>query len=314
MEEARLKLMYRVARDYYQRNLTQQEIANKFGISRIMVSRLLARSIDEKIVEIRLHIPDDPIFDVERKLEEKFGLREAIVVQCPSDDYDRVLDCLGEAAGEYLLRILQENETISVSWGKTLLAMVNNMRKSNFPETRITQMIGGLGYPEEDMSGTELVRRLANMLNAKARLLNSPGIVRTSEICRALKAEPQVNHTLKIARNADIALVGIGSFSSDSIFRKTDVFFTEEDNEYLDKMGAVGDISLRFFDAEGNFIDGAVNERVVGLTVDEIREIPRVVGIAGGSHKRSTIGAALKTGLLSVLITDKEIAGILLNE
>lgn len=314
MENARRKLMYRVARDYYERNLTQQEIANKLSISRIMVSRLLARSVEEKIVEIKLHIPDDPIFDIERKLEEKYGLREAIVVQCPSSEYESVLNYLGEAAGEYLFRNLHENETISMSWGKSLLAMVNTLRKSNFPEVRITQMIGGLGFPEEDMSGTELVRRLANMLNARARLLNSPGIVKDPEICKALLAEPQVNYTLKIARNAGIALVGIGTFSKDSVFRKSDVFFSEDDIKYLDSQGAVGDISLRFFDDHGNFINGTINDRVVGLTVDEMKEIPRVVGIAGGRPKLATIRAALKTKLLNVLITDSETAAFLLNE
>ena len=306
-------LIYKIARDYYQKNRTQQEIADKFGISRIMVSRLLSKAVDEKIVEIRIHIPDNPCFEIERQIEEKYGLTEAIVVTCNTENYKEILKKLGAATVDFLHRNLQGNETISISWGFSLLAMVNAMPQANYPEIVITQMIGGLGYPEEHMSGTELVRRMSNSLNAGAVLLNSPGIVKEKNLCVALKNEPQVKLAIEKAKNSDLAFVGLGHFRSDSALRKSDVIFSSEDLKFMDERGAVGDISLRFFDKNGEFISGDIDERIVGLTADEIRNIPRVVGIAGGKQKLETVKAALKTKTIDVLITDNKTASELIK-
>lgn len=314
MDLSKRNLIYKIAKDYYGNNRTQKEIADRFGISRIMVSRLLSKALNEKIVEIKIHAPEDPNLEVERQLEKKYNLKEVIVVTCASDNYGKQLKRLGEAGVDFLLRNLQGNETISISWGMSLLALVNALPNSNYPEVQITQMIGGLGYPKEDMSGTELTRRMANAFNAKAKILNSPGIVKNEALCYALKAEPQVHLTLSKAKKADIALVGIGHFSHDSVLRKSDTILSEEDIKYLNKHGAVGDISLRFFDKEGNYIRGRINDRVVGLDMEEMRKIPRVIGIAGGEHKSATIHAALKGQLIDVLITDNKTAGILLKK
>ena len=308
IDQNKRNLIFKIARDYYQKNRTQQEIANKFGISRIMVSRLLSKAVDEKIVEIRINIPDNPCFEIERQIEEKYGLTEAIVVTCNTENYKEMLKKLGAAAVDFLYRNLQGHETISISWGFSLLAMVNAMPQANYPEILITQMIGGLGYPEEHMSGTELVRRMSNSLNAGAVLLNSPGIVKEKNLCAALKEEPQVNLALEKAKNSDIAFVGLGHFRQDSVLRKSDVIISPDDLKFLDVQGAVGDISLRFFDQKGNFINGPVDERIVGLTVEEIKKIPRVVGIAGGNQKLHTVHAALKTKTIDVLITDDKTA------
>lgn len=313
IEKNKRDLIYKIARDYYQKNRTQQEIADKFGLSRIMVSRLLAKAVEEKIVEIRINIPDNPCFEIERQIEEKYGLTEAIVVTCNTNDYKEILNKLGAATIDFLHRNLQGHETISISWGFSLLAMVNAMPQANYPSMTITQMIGGLGYPEEHMSGTELVRRMSNSLNAGAVLLNSPGIVKEKKLCAALKNEPQVNLALEKARNSDIAFVGLGHFRNNSVLRKSGVIFSPEDLEFLDEHGAVGDISLRFFNKNGKFITGEIDERVVGLTADEIKKIPRVVGIAGGKQKQETIRAALNTKMVDILITDDKTANELMK-
>jgi DNA-binding transcriptional regulator LsrR (DeoR family) len=313
IEQSKRDLIYKIARDYYQENKTQQEIADKYGISRITVSRLLAKAVEEKIIEIRINIPDNPSIEIERRIEEKYGLTEAIVVVCNTDDYKEILSMLGSAAVDFMQRNLQGNETISISWGFSLLSMVNLIPQSSYPNITITQMIGGLGYPEEHMSGTELVRRMSNTLNAEAVLLNSPGIVKEKNLCTSLKQEPQVRLALEKAKTSDMAFVGLGYFGVDSALRKSDLIFSPQDLKFLDKHGAAGDISLRFFNKQGEFITGNIDERIVGLSVEEIKKIPRVVGIAGGKKKWQTIRAALNTSLVDVLITDDKTATELLK-
>ena len=307
MKSYKKNLVYKIAKAYYENGLSQQQIAEKFGLSRIMISRLLQKALHEKIVEIKIYPPEDPNVELERRLEEMYGLKEAIVVPSSANN-EEILEALGKAGVNYLQRNLNGNETISISWGKTLLSLVNTLPPANYKDLEIVQMIGGLGYPEDELSGTELTLRMADALNARAKLLNSPGIVNSEALCSALKMESQIQATLNIARKSKIALVGIGSFSKGSIMFKIDRILTLEDVAFLKKNNAVGDISLRFFNKEGKFIKGALNNRVVGLAIEEIKSIPYVVGIAGGEEKVATIHAALKGKLINVLITDSRTA------
>lgn len=174
-------------------------------------------------------------------------------------------------------------------------------------------MIGGLGYPEEELSGNELVRRMANTFNSVPKLLNSPGIVANKDICNALKNDLQIASTLALSREADFSLVGIGHFSENTSLQMPNGILTKKDINELKKNGAVGDISLRFFNNEGELIDDEIHDRVVGICSDELKKIPRVVGIAGGDHKHATIKAALKGKLINVLITDKNTANSLMK-
>ncbi len=314
MEHTKKNLIYKIAKSYYEAGLTQQKIASRFGISRIMVSRLLQKSLSEKIVEIKIYPPDDPNIETERALEDKYDLKECIIVEPSAEEPQHVLDEIGQAGVSYLQRSLQGRETIAVSWGKSLLSLVNALPEMNFQDIRIVQMIGGLGLPDDNLSGTELTRRMANKLNAQAKILSSPGIVRNESICRELLEEPQISTTLDVAKKADIALVGIGRLTDNSILSRPDGILTGADITFLKSRGAVGDISLRFFDSQGQCIQGRINKRVVGLTIDELISIPRVVGIAGGREKFLTVLAALKNKLINILITDKWLAKKLLKE
>lgn len=312
MNKKRRTLIYKISKNYYQERKTQQAIADKYGISRIMVSRLLQKAISEKMVEIKIHPPDDPFAELERELELRYNLKEVIIGSSSQNSNDIVTE-LGQAGADYLLRNLKGDETISVSWGKTLLSLVNALPKSNFPDIEIIQMIGGLGYPEEDLSGNELVRRMANTFNSIPKLLNSPGIVANKEICNALKSDQQIASTLKLASEVNFSLVGIGHFSDNSVLQKNNGILTKSDIEALREKGAVGDISLLFFNKDGELIEHEIHERIVGIGCNEFKKIPRVIGIAGGEHKHETIKAALKGKLIDVLITDKNTADKLLK-
>ncbi len=312
MDKKKRALVYKISKDYYQKGGTQQDIANKYGISRIMVSRLLRKAISEKMVEIIIHPPDDPFAELEKEIELKYNLKE-VIIGSSSPNYQIIVKELGQTGANYLMRSLKGDESISVSWGHTLLALVNALPTSNFPNIEIIQMIGGLGYPEQDLSGNELVRRMANTFNAVPKLLNSPGIVINKEICNALKNDQQIASTLELAKKASLSLVGIGHFSEDSALQKPDSILTKDDITSLKEKGVTGDISLQFFNKNGVFIQDKIHERVVGISSEDLKKIPRVVGIAGGKHKHATIKAALKGDIIDVLITDKSTADMLMN-
>jgi DNA-binding transcriptional regulator LsrR (DeoR family) len=79
-------LVAEIARAYYERDLTQQRVAEQFGISRSQISRYLQEARDRDIVQIRIVAPETRDSDAEARLKAWFPhLREAVVAAVFSD-------------------------------------------------------------------------------------------------------------------------------------------------------------------------------------------------------------------------------------
>jgi DNA-binding transcriptional regulator LsrR (DeoR family) len=313
------KLLYKVAQAYYEDNLTQEQIGQRFGLSRIKISRLLSQARQEKIIQITLAAPRDGYVEMERELETRFGLNE-VLIACPADNSSAAIrTALGEASANCLMRTLRGDEVVALTWGNTLLAVVDALQSAtgapirDWSGMRIVQSLGGLGSPEADIYSAGLVHRLARTFGAKALILAAPGIVSSPAIRDALLTDPQISSTLSLAARADIALMGIGQPTPQSVVMQSNILPSVE-FAHLQSLGVVGDIGLRFFDANGNLIEHEINQRILGLTLDQIKTIPRVIGVSGGPEKFEVIRAALRGKLLDVLITDFDNARRLLTE
>lgn len=312
-DSERKKLLYKIAKAYYEDSLTQHEIGKRFGLSRIKVSRLLQQARDEKVVQIFIP-PQNPNADLERALETHFGLDEAVIVTPSSYDHAAVLHALGPAAADYLMRCLDGTEVLGLSWGTTLLAVIEAIPVHHWAHMRVVQILGGLGRPEADTYGGDLAHRLALALGARPRLLAAPGVVANRLVRDALLADPQIADTLALGVNADILLVGIGVPSTpDSVVKQAGILSPDEFAQ-LKALGAVGDIALRFFDRNGQAIKHNLDDRIIGLDLEQIKNIPRVIGVAGCPEKLEVIRAALHGKLISVLVTDDRTASMLLQE
>jgi DNA-binding transcriptional regulator LsrR (DeoR family) len=309
------RLLYRIAQSYYLDGLTQGQIAKRFGLSRPKVSRLLQKGRENGIINISLTAPPGGTADLERELEQKYGLEEAVVVPV-SDANDRfsVVDGLGPAAAECLLRCISGDEIIATAWGTSILAMVDALPLRSLPEVTVVQMLGGLGPVDAVDHSAELTQRIALKLGAKLRMLPAPGIVATREIAAALRTDPQISRVLEVAAQADIALVGLGVPTPDSLLLRTGTILNSQDLALLREAEAVGDIALRYLDCNGSPLELEINERLIGLSIQQIMDIPRVIGIAGGVLKFDIIRAALRGKILDVLVTDVDTAQRLLAE
>ena len=308
------RIIYKVARAYYEDGLTQQEIGNKYGISRIKVSRLLSKAIENKAVQIKIASPDNTYPDLERQIETRYGLKEVVVVDADNSDPDELIASIGRAAAAYLNSNLQGHEIIGLSWGRALMSLVNSLSTEHMPKLQVVQMLGGLGEPESDFHGADLTRRMAQNFQIKPGLIHAPGIVRSKELCNELISDIQVRNTLSVAARSDIALVGLGLFSPESPLQKSEDILSREDIDLLTSLNVVGDISFRFFDNQGNYVSSEIDQRLVGLSADNLKKIPRIIGVAGGENKYQVIKAALKGKLIHVLITDNSTAEKLATE
>ena len=303
-------LLYKIAKAYYEDGLTQDQIGKRFGLSRIKVSRLLQQARQSRVVQITITPPMDSFGDLERELEAAYGLDEVVVVDTTGSARGEVALRLGVAAANYVARCLADQKILDLSWGTTLLAVIEALAPQNLPDLRVVQMLGGLGRLESETYGADLTMRMAQTLGAKMRLLPSPGIVSSRLVRDALLEDVNIAETLALAARADLALVGIGAPMPGSVVMQAGIL-TEHDLWELKTMGAVGDIALRFFDANGQAVEHPINDRIIGLDLNQIRQIPRVIGVAGGAGKCDVVAGAVRGRLVDVLITDELTARLL---
>jgi DNA-binding transcriptional regulator LsrR (DeoR family) len=313
------RMLVKVSRLYYEHELTQSQISQRLGLSRQKVQRLLKEARQAGIVQINIRPLMDTYENLELKLAQDFGLREAVIVETSDyQDHATVTREIGAAAAEFLLRIVQPGNTIAVSWGSTLQSMVNALstHKKSIEISGITivQGLGGMGDPVKEIHAADLTRRLAQIFGGQAVLLPAPGVAGSINAARAFLNDPYVENALSLAASADIAIMGIGAPRRDSLLIKEGTIVTYDELAELEKLGAIGDINLRFFNHQGDIVPSSLNERVIGLSLDSIREIKTVVGIAGGEAKFSAIYGAAHGQLVDILVTDNITASRLLEK
>jgi DNA-binding transcriptional regulator LsrR (DeoR family) len=312
--EDQLRLMARVARLYHERGMRQASIAQELHISQPRVSRLLKRAVEVGIVRTTVALPSGVYLDVEEQLERQFGLDQAVVVDAGGQG--DVTPALGSAAADYLAATLIGGDTVGISsWSASLLAAVGAMRpyRSQVVET-VVQLVGGIGDPRVQMQATRLIGQFAAHTGAEPLLLPTAGILGSAAARQSLMSDSTVASVIEAWQNLTVALLGIGSVEPSDLARQSGNAFSAEDRALLEESGAVGDICFRFFDAGGSTIDSSINDRVSGISPEQLRHVPRRIGVAGGPRKLAAIRGALLGGWINVLVTDIDTAKALLPE
>lgn len=310
-----LRLIAKVARLYYERGIRQAEIAAQLDLSQATVSRLLKRAEEERIVRITVSVPHGAFTELEEELQTLYGLKEAIVVESGTDD-EQILRDLGAAAAYYVETTLKSGETIGISsWSSTLVAMVDAMHPlPRSVSTRVVQILGGVGNPTAESHATHLTRRLASLTRGEATFLTAPGITGSAEMARIYLDDPFVRPTIEQFAQVTLALVGIGTVEPSKLLTSSGNIFNADELALLRARGAVGDICLRFFDQAGAAVLTPLNERVIGMGLEQLQRVPRSVGIAGGRRKLQAIRGALSGRWINVLIIDRWTATALVEE
>jgi DNA-binding transcriptional regulator LsrR (DeoR family) len=308
-----LRLMSKIGKLYYEEGLTQDEIVKRTHLSRSKISRILKQARDEGIVQISVVSPPGIYSCLELKLERAFALQDAVIVEVSDQDSrEEISHEIGIAASRYFHQVVKDGSIVGITWGSTLSSMVANMHPLPLPRAHIVQIIGGLGKPEAEVHATELCRRLASLLSCGLTLLPAPGIVDNQRVKEVLLSDSHVSRAFNMFPRIDIAFVGIGAPTPDSIAMRDGSIISQAELENLLSLGAVGDIALRFFNHLGVPIKSELDERVIGITLSQLTQASRVVGVSGGLEKIEALFGAMRGGLVDVLITDQLTAGQLL--
>jgi DNA-binding transcriptional regulator LsrR (DeoR family) len=298
-----------VARRYYIDDKRKSEIADELGMSRFKVARLLDEAKASGIVRIYVDMPAELDLPLGERVARAYGIQRAIVVRTFDQDADSSASILGAAAAEYLRTTLADGKRLGISWGTSLTAVVDAV--TTLPEIEVVQLVGGVREGKMDVGGVELVRRLSGRAGGHAFPLHAPLLVRTEEMASELRTDPSLSEAIGRFATLDVALVGVGSWNPprSSLFAE----LTESECNELRNAGAVADLCSRVFGEDGRAIESSALRRTVGITVDELRAIPEVVAVAGGSSKVAAIAAVIRSGIVNTLVTDAATAAYLVE-
>jgi DNA-binding transcriptional regulator LsrR (DeoR family) len=300
-----LRVALKVAQLYYENDLNQDQISKKLRLSRPKVSRLLQEARNAGLVKITVAELPSNYTDLEHQVEQHYNLLDVLVVEVSRpDSYIQTAHDLGAAAAGYFRRIIQDGDRIGLTWGLTLASIVDKLTPEKRKSITVTQLAGGLGEPDSEAHATDLVRRLAMMLEANLQLIPAPGIVKTVELAHLLRSDPYVAQALEQINQVNLAFVGIGALNRESLLMRDERILTWKEVQPILEHGAVGDIGLHFYDVNGNVLPSEIEQRLIGTSVENYRHMERVVGVAGGSDKFDAIMGGLRSGLLNTLVTD----------
>ncbi len=307
------ELLTEIAVAYYEHEHTQEEIAHHFGISRIKVGRLLKKARAEGIVEI--NVKYHPIFSskIEQHLVEAFGIKRALIAVDHQDE-DEQRRQVASLVTNYLSSVLQNGMTVAVGQGRNVAAIASHV--GVFPEKQCKFIcgIGGTLRDGELIDADHISRNLARKFNATSETLYAPAYVENRELKMAFLQNRVIKETLERASKADIALVGIGDMNENCYMAQLGWFTRQEIKHAHVHQGVIGEIAgYGFLDINGKLLDTVMNDRVIGLSIDELRDIPCVIAIASENTKAKAILAALRSGVIDIIATSACNAKAVLN-
>lgn len=327
----------RLARRYFIDGETQQAIAHEFGYSRQTISSLIRRCREEGIVDIR--IVDDPnspsantsrpdridaqhhqqdvlglsrirlIATTSKRITDHFPLERVVITPLSGEssdyDYQTTLRKTSAEAASLLASIITSGMRIGITWGETMYHVVQSMPVLETADVHVVQLTGETGAFNPVTNGYELAKTLAGRLHGTYHTIPAPIVVKDVQLHELLTHEPSIAEGLAMLPTLDAALIGIHEIRPYNRELERAGFVSPEDSHEMIMHRSIGHLCGYQFDAKGLFPDLGLNKRIVGIALEDLRKIPQVIAVACGQDKLDAISAALRTGVITTLVTDE---------
>lgn len=295
-----IDLLLKVCEMYYQQRLTQQEIANVLGVSRVSVSRLLSSARDRGIVQVSIIDPRLGLAELSGRLEELYGLQKAVVVAGSHED-DVVKQRVGRVGAQLLESYVRDGDTVGIGRGTTVYQTVNQLPgRVAIPSSHVVPLVGSAGLFDSYFQVNEMARHAAEILGARCAYLNAPFSVSSLQIKEALLQDELVAECVNHWGSLDVVVIGIGATGlSDNPAYSARVKAVE----IREGRKAAADICGRLIDNEGEPMEGE-HDLLIAATLENLHNARLTIGVAGGKTKPAAIRAALRGKHINVLVTD----------
>ena len=309
-EAASMRL--RAAWLYYNQGLTQKDVAERLGLSRSTVIRLLDEAMKRSEVQIWISEGIDTCVELAIRLEKAYGLDEALVVPAPRDGSATSLaSSVGLALGQFLSEVVQDDMTIGVGWGRTMTASLGSFRPPRRENCKVVSLLGGI-VAVHQTNPIDYTWRFAGQLGAECYMFLAPLLVDSVKTKRALIEQCGLNTIYDLAENLDLAVVSCGDIGPHST-SLSEGFISKAELDRLIAAGCVCDTMFNFLDEQGRSVDHKLNERVMSVDLDTLRKAKHIVLSSGGAHRAVAIRATIRRVGCNTLITDETAAKELLR-
>lgn len=304
-----ISLMVKVAHMYHEDGMKQDEIAGKLQISRALVSMILTEARDVGIVEINIRNPLVNNEILSDELIKLFGLKECVVIPTSLQDTHTLRKLVAERAVEIFNRELDNRNTVGITWGRTCYQFVSafNLNKE-VKDTNVVTLIGGSNQKEKYYQLNEMVRTLAEKMKGSPHFLHAPALASSIDEKEVYLNCASMQTIMERWKKIDIVITGIGTLPIESSSERETYIGENEVKKNHGDNEAVGDICARYFKINGEFIKDTFYDRVIGISIEDVRNAKTVIGIATGADKTHSILGALRTQVLDVFITDEQTA------
>ena len=294
---------------YYADQLTQSDIAKKLNVARATIVNYLREARERGIVSIRISPEANGRTTVARRLSAKYGLAGALVI--PSDAEEKLVARLGDAGARLLGEQIRPGDVIGVAWGRTVLAAAGMISCAEQMTGLTVVQVSGSSTGSPDFSPELCTSVMASRLRARCVNLLAPAVLSSAALKELLLAEPILQRTFELIHSSNHILFGVGEVAAGATVRVSGIASQAEIDDYV-VQGAVGVVIGRFIDADGQPTPGELDDRMVGIALEELRAVPSRICVAGGLHKIGAIHAALRGGYATTLVTDLNTAEALL--
>lgn len=290
---------------YHVEGCTQNDIAIRLGINRVMVVRLLADARRRNEVRVSISAPLADLIELEREVESRFGIGRVIVAPFaePAEDPVRVI---AAAAGNFLSALMKPGMTVGVGWGRTLYNTLPFITGASLDDFRVVSLLGGIAAARR-FNPAEFAWQFAELFQGEGYLIPAPAVVDSPETKHALLERCGLSAIFELAEKLDVALLSVGGITALTTSYRTG-YITEADRRSLIDAGAVGDLLYNFIDEHGVPVRHEVNDRVISVNLRHLRRTPERVLISGGREKVVALRAAIGTLSPTTLITDEQTA------
>ena len=291
-------LMFKTAWYYYFDNMTQQQISEFLGISRMRVVKLLNKARTTGTIQFKIKDDSANRMQLEKKLAETYGLKDTFIVSEPPSEIN-TNENIARAAAMYINNRLEDNAFINMGYGDTQSRILNNLATMVEQPISVVSLTGGVNY--------YLPNNMSSTFNAKLYLIPSPLLVSSKEVVDAIKNEASISDISRMAQLSSLSVVGIGSMNKNATTLKSGIL-SKNDLLYLKLKGAIGDILCHFVDKDGNLVDSNIESRLITTPLDTLHNLKNVIGVAAGDDKVDAIKAVLNGDYIDILITDESTA------
>ncbi len=303
MDSSKISQILRISKMYYELNMSQIQIAEKEGISKSNVSRLLKSAMDMGFIEVRVKESVLSSSDLEKELIERYPLRRAVIVPDLVGNRQVLLQDVCGALAEDLPRFLKDNSILGVHWGNTLAVLAKLLPSIKRQGISVIQLSGGFSRALYESGALDILKSFVDSVHGTGYQIPAPAMVDQAFIADAIKQDHQIDQILDMAKHCDTAVFSVGNLERPSVLYEMGLI-TEENYRIIKEKGGIGDCCSHFINKNGEILDPEMDKRVIAAPLDVIKKIPNKLLVAVGKEKAEVIKAALIGGLVDSLYID----------